>query len=80
MPSSANPLEDWEYPEPDELDDDDSVDTRECPACGTKIYEEAEQCPACGEYIVFSNSALPGWPWWIVVVALIVALLAMMWS
>lgn len=63
------PLEDWEYPEPDEDEDDD--ETRACPSCGEEMYEDAEQCPACGEYVVFSNAALSGWPWWFVLLGLV---------
>lgn len=58
------PLEDWEYPEPDEFEDEDDVETRACPFCGLQVYEEAERCPACGEYVVFSDAAFSGWPWW----------------
>lgn len=67
------PLEDWEYPEPDENheEDDDVVDTRACPSCGVDVYEDAEQCPACGDYVEFSNSALSGWPWWFVALGLV---------
>lgn len=56
------PLEDWEYPEPDMEEDEEFSETKECPACGAEIYEDAECCPICGEYIEFSTHALAGWP------------------
>jgi hypothetical protein len=65
------PLEDWEYPEPDEFEDEDDFETQECPSCGADIYEDAEQCPSCGDYVVFSNSTLSGWPWWFVALGLV---------
>ncbi len=61
---SSDSLEDWEYPdepdEPDEDDEDDDSITLPCPACGTDVYEDAEQCPVCGEFIVFNNSPWQG--------------------
>ena len=42
------PLEDREYPDPDE--DDDSDDLVACPSCKEWIYDDAEQCPHCGQY------------------------------
>jgi len=65
------PLEDREYPEPDEFEDEDDCETRECPACGVDVYEDIEQCPACGEYVVFSDRALSGMPWWFVALGLL---------
>jgi len=65
------PLEDWEYPEPDEADDGDFSETRPCPSCGASIYEDTERCPICGDYIVASSAALAGWPWWFIVLGLI---------
>ena len=46
-----NELQDWEYPDPDETDDD-SVETIVCPACKIDVYEEAEACPGCGYYFL----------------------------
>jgi hypothetical protein len=65
------PLEDWEYPEPDEFEDEDDCETRACPSCGADVYEDVEQCPACGDYIVFSTGALSGWPWWFVALGML---------
>jgi ribosomal protein S27AE len=63
------PLEDWEFPEPDE--DEGLSETRTCPSCGAAVYEDAEQCPACGEYVVLSHAAILGWPWWLVALGLV---------
>ena len=65
------PLEEWEFPEPDESEDEDVSETRACPSCGTVIYEDAEQCLACGEYVVFSDAAISRWPWWFVALGLV---------
>ena len=64
------PLEEWEFPDPDESEDEDLSETLACPSCGTFIYEDAEQCPACGEYVEFPSRALSGWPWWFVALGL----------
>lgn len=62
-------------------DSDDAAETVPCPACGTDVYEEADQCPACGEYVVLADSAWGGKPvWWVLaglagIVAVIVTLL-----
>jgi endogenous inhibitor of DNA gyrase (YacG/DUF329 family) len=77
---SDDPLEDWEDPEPD-LDESDESETLPCPACGEPVYEDAEQCPHCGTYVTHGTSLLSGRPTWLVVLAvlgvvtLIVALL-----
>lgn len=71
------PLEDWEYPDPDEeddLDDDlngDATATRPCPTCATEVYEDSPRCAVCGEYVTFPNPALEGWPWWAAALGLV---------
>ena len=65
------PLEEWEFPEPDEGEDEDISATQACRSCGAAIYEDAEQCPVCGEYVEFSTGALSGWPWWFVTLGLV---------
>ncbi|QDT01461.1 zinc ribbon domain-containing protein [Adhaeretor mobilis] len=66
------PLEDWEYPDPDDEEDDElAVDTRPCPTCGAEVYEDAQRCALCGEYVTFRNPALEGWPWWFVALGLV---------
>ena len=77
------PLEEWEYPEPDENEDEDFSETRECPSCQATIYEDAEQCPNCGEYILFSTRAISGWPWWFValgILGIVAVFLALLWG
>ena len=68
---------DWDDDQLDDLGDDEwgygdhgdesaESETVPCPACGTDVYEEAEQCPACGEYIVHDTRVWSGKPiWWI---------------
>ena len=63
------PLEDWEFPEPDEQGD--SVETLRCPSCRDEVYEEAEWCPTCGQYVVFDNRPLSGREWWFVSLGLL---------
>ena len=65
------PLEDWEFPEPDDEEDEDYAETVACPACAADVYEDAESCPACGEYIVLSKSGLSDWPGWFVALGLV---------
>jgi hypothetical protein len=63
------PIEDHEYPDPDENDDED--DLIPCPSCGRPIFDDAEQCPHCGDYVVAgSTSPLAGKPAWYVLLAL----------
>jgi predicted nucleic acid-binding Zn ribbon protein len=44
-------LNDWEAPNPADIDDEDSADTEPCPRCGKPIYEQAEVCSRCHNYI-----------------------------
>ena len=54
---------DYDYDE----DDSGEVVLVPCPACGERIYEEAERCPECGEWIARGLTAWRGKPWlWIV--------------
>jgi hypothetical protein len=67
---SHRPLEDWEYPDPDDDEEGDDEETSPCPACGEEIYEDAERCPYCGEYVLLGGgSPLAGRPWWYVLLA-----------
>ena len=60
------PLEDHEYPEPDEFDDDEDSETISCQNCGQSIYEDAIECPYCGEYVTPATSPWTGRPiWWL---------------
>ena len=60
--------DDYDQYEDDEWDDSYTI---ACPACGSEVYEDAEQCPGCGEYIVASSlNSQYAWRerplWWIV--------------
>lgn len=62
--SDHRPIEDYEYPEPDE--DDDVYETVECPECGADVFEDADVCPQCYAAIHASKSLWQGRPiWWI---------------
>lgn len=62
--------QDWES-EDGELDDDDLVDSgdaeelQDCPYCGKRIYEDAEQCPECGMYLDGADAPPQRRPLWI---------------
>src|SRR5256885_478990 len=81
--STLNEQEDWEDEEDFEDDegddyggdnDDDEVETTECPYCGRSVYEQAEQCPHCGWYISSEDGPAPRrFPVWIIWTALILA-------
>ena len=72
-------LEEWEYPEPDDQDDDLSA-TLACPACSQSIYEDSVRCPHCGDYVTGSTtSVFAGRPWWYVVLALAGVAAAIVW-
>lgn len=64
-------LEDWEYPDPDEVDESES-DTVACTACGAEIFEDAVRCPDCGHYLSAPrHTAWEGRPVWFVVLAVL---------
>lgn len=69
--SSDDELNDWEYPDEDDYDDDES-DTIPCPNCGADVYEDAVQCPVCGQYVTSDSTNL--WAgrsaWWILLALL----------
>ncbi len=61
------PLEDHEYPEPDEHDEEDESETILCQHCGESIYEDAIECPYCGQYVTASTGPWTGRPlWWLI--------------
>ncbi|MBX3418363.1 MAG: hypothetical protein KF851_12235 [Pirellulaceae bacterium] len=72
----------WEPDDETELDresdfiDNGETDVVPCPACGSMIYEDAEQCPSCGEYVI-QPSRKPSLLATVVIVTLILALLVM---
>lgn len=75
------PIEDWEYPDGDDDDSDDSTPTRDCPHCGTSVYDDAVACPNCGEFFM-RESAVGQTPLWVkaTALALLAAMLAALWS
>jgi RNA polymerase subunit RPABC4/transcription elongation factor Spt4 len=80
---SNQPLEDWEYPDPDEYDEEE-VDTIVCPECGRDVYEESPSCPECGHFFTADDlgtaAKLPfGWLGVLIVVALVLAFLGLGW-
>ena len=66
---------DPEGPDPSEMDSSDEPDLDVCPHCRKLISEEAARCPHCGEYINPADAPLAR-PWWIVIVAILVLMLA----
>lgn len=54
------PLEDYEYPDPDDDPWDDHNEVVECPSCHAEVYEDAVRCPVCGEYVTHSTSPWSG--------------------
>jgi predicted nucleic acid-binding Zn ribbon protein len=83
MPSDdwddERPLEEWEYPDPDDADDEKTC-TQECPMCGADVYEDAVQCPLCGEYMVArGRRAWEGRPLWWIVLGLL-GIMAVIWA
>lgn len=63
------PLEEWEYPEPDEQDEQ-RLELRGCPACRYEYYEESEACPNCGEYFIENRTPGTDRSWWQVALGL----------
>lgn len=66
------PIQDWEYPEPDPLDEDEEVvETIPCPICRKQVYEDATYCPHCGTEI---DEVVPtvfrGRPVWFILLAM----------
>ncbi len=72
-----------EYPDARDMDDDDDefIETIDCPHCGKAVYEQAERCPACGKYIS-GEDATPRKPRWLVVGVILcvaIVLLTILW-
>ena len=69
---------DEEYP--DEGDDAEGTETRDCRGCGKSIYVDAERCPSCGEYVTPGETTPKGgrWVWLIIPAIVIIGLVAML--
>jgi predicted nucleic acid-binding Zn ribbon protein len=66
-------MDEWDEEDGDEgTDEDASVDTTTCPACGASVYEGADVCPRCGEHLSDDTTGGRKRPLWIVVAALLV--------
>lgn len=70
------PLEDREYPEPD--DDGDPLE-RLCPHCGQWIDADYEQCPECDQWITGGPGLFSTRPWWFLLIGAAGAL-ALVWA
>jgi hypothetical protein len=60
-------------------DDDEQEVTVKCPACGKRVWADAQRCPKCGNYFegaAWNSEAagepwrVPAWIWWTTVVLL----------
>jgi predicted RNA-binding Zn-ribbon protein involved in translation (DUF1610 family) len=71
-------LDDWEDPEVDDEEDEDTAETLTCPACGEEVYEDAQHCPYCGEYVTHDSSALSGRPGWFIALGVLGVLAAIL--
>jgi hypothetical protein len=43
--------DDWENPDPSDMDQDDEPEQIPCPYCNRMILEETDICPYCGSFI-----------------------------
>ncbi|MBJ44918.1 MAG: zinc ribbon domain-containing protein [Planctomycetaceae bacterium] len=76
-----DPLDDREYPDPDETEDD--FDVVPCPHCGQDVFEDSVQCPYCSQYITSTTNPWSGRPtWWIVlgIAGVVLTVLAILFS
>ncbi len=71
-------LDDGEDPNPDDVDDSDDPELVDCPHCGERISEEAEQCPYCDSYISAEDSPRRT-KWWILAGAVLLVIATLMW-
>ena len=61
------PLDEREFPDDEDLDDDNDVlgSIAPCPNCGRGVFDEAPKCPACGEWIVHRSSWRTSRKWYV---------------
>jgi hypothetical protein len=50
--------------------------TRECPQCGTDLYDQARECWQCGHVLESARSM----PWWAIAAALVAAAAFIAWQ
>jgi hypothetical protein len=78
MPKQFHADDEWEEPDFDDADDEQS-DTMPCPYCGAEVYEDSPRCPACGEYISQEDAPARRKPGWIIVGVLLCLAAALAW-
>ncbi len=66
MPASRD--DDEDEPWDDEEDDDGYIP---CPYCGGTMLEAADYCPACERWITSEDTPAKRYPWWVVVIILV---------
>jgi hypothetical protein len=65
----------------DLAEDEDGLDTIECPGCGGSMIEGMDRCPRCGQWL-FGETTVGrrsrGW-FWPLAVALLIAVILVLW-
>lgn len=72
----------------DEFDEDPSPEdlerfggaTRQCPECGTELYDDAEVCWKCGHHLSSAPKGSKGWVIAVAVVLVVLILGGYVWS
>jgi predicted nucleic acid-binding Zn ribbon protein len=74
-------LEDRDDPDESDMDeeDEDGPALVECPYCGSRISEDAEQCPRCGSYMSEEDAPRRKPPWILVTAVVLVAAILVTW-
>ncbi len=52
-------LEDYEYPDDDDVDGDSDDCYVNCPECGALVYDDSPQCTECDHYMSSVTSVSP---------------------
>lgn len=83
MPYGDYDPDDPDAPQPEDLDgdEDDTIGTLNCPACGALLHKDAAVCPKCGEWIIDDSLARGRsrrW-FWPTLVGLLIAVMLVMW-
>ncbi len=73
-------LDDREFPGPEDVGDDESIETEPCPHCGKPVFEQAEVCTHCRSFISREDSLPRRKPiWFILTVFIIVIAVVTLW-
>ncbi|MFQ6048949.1 MAG: hypothetical protein ACE5K7_06260 [Phycisphaerae bacterium] len=78
MPQREDWLREDEYPDQQDVADDEDSAVVACPTCGRMIAEDSPRCPYCQTWVVQESQAAErsrGWFWPALVGALIVGML-----